>query len=86
MTTTRHTAEYWTARADELRGMMTMVTDVRAQEVLLEIARDFDGLAQLEQEDSTKILKEWDANRRSDFVDSLVDAPFSHTHKKGQGK
>jgi hypothetical protein len=62
--------------------MTTKVTDVRAQEVLMEIARDFDALAQLEQEDRAKILNQWGANRRSDFIDSLMDAPFSHTTKK----
>ena len=67
--------------ADELRGMMLRTTDVRAQEVLSSIAQDFDSLARLDQEDRRRIIFDWDKNRREDFIEAIMNAPFSHRKK-----
>jgi hypothetical protein len=58
--------------------------DEKTKLALHGIAAEFDELANLAPEDIVEIISTWNANRRSDFVDSLINAPFSQKTKKSK--
>jgi hypothetical protein len=70
-----YTAEYWRDRADELRLMTQLFPSQRTKDTLREVADTFDELANLSPEDLARIIKTWDANRRGDQIEMLLEAP-----------
>jgi hypothetical protein len=75
----RHSPEYWRDRADEMRLIAETFDNVDTKRVLLDIAADFDELAMLPAAD---ISGAWDGNRRSDAINILLSALFTHASKK----
>jgi hypothetical protein len=78
----RYTAEYWRDRADELRLMSQLFPTQRTKDVLIEVAHTFYELANLPPKDLARIIKTWDANRRSDAIEMLLEAPFFKHQKE----
>ena len=82
----KYTAKYWRSRAEEVRRLPTTIASEEAREILAEIARDYERLANMGAErrrrNKARAMAEAERRKVKNAINTLMERRFTCVRRR----